>query len=314
MSSQAVIQEQKTTPLSSDDTPSVCAVVVAYIPDTFFKDRLCAILPQVDALVVVDNTPAGAVAWTSELPEDDIARIHLIENRANLGIAAALNQGLAYAVSNGYPWVLTLDQDTQCYPDMVDTLLQVASGCKSQPAIIGGNYFDTKRGRHEITARANHDCVESKTVITSGCLVDSTFLQSLGGFREDYFIDQVDHEICLRVRAYGRPVVITRKPIMAHSVGGQLGPKVPLLGWMLPDHSPLRKYYITRNSVVTVRTYWKNEPVWCLVRLSRLLLGLPSMVILEQDKWKKIHAFIAGFRDGVKTRMGPCRHSWLNRA
>ena len=292
-------------------TAKVCAVVIAYFPDTGFKDRLLQILSQVDALVVVDNTPRGDDAWRSEMPADDLARIQLIENRENLGIAKALNQGLAHAVSIKHRWILTLDQDTQCYPDMVRTLLEATAACTPEPAVTGGNYFDPKMGRHEAPTAAANNCIERKTVITSGCLVESAFAHSIGGFREDYFIDQVDNEFCLRVRAHGGRVVITAKPVMNHSVGGHSGPKVPFFGMTLPDHSPLRKYYITRNSVVTVRTYWKAEPIWCLKRLIRLMLGLPGMVLLERYKLTKTKAFAVGFVDGLNRRMGPCKKKWL---
>jgi rhamnosyltransferase len=247
------------------------------------------------------------------MPADDLGRIQLIENRENLGIAKALNQGLAHAIRIQRPWILTLDQDTECYPDMVQTLLQVAANCKPEASVVGGNYYDAKLRRHDVPNDAAGDCIERKTVITSGCLVDSAFARSIGGFREDYFIDQVDHEFCLRVRAHGRRVVITTKPVMDHSVGGNGGPKVPFLGLALPDHSPLRKYYITRNSIVTVRTYWKSEPTWCLVRISRLLLGVPSMILLERDRFTKILAFVTGFADAMRRRLGRCTRSQLTR-
>jgi rhamnosyltransferase len=301
----------RTSATSRNEAQGVCAVVVAYFPDDGFSGRLRIIAPQVDALVVVDNTLGQAGAWQTELTKDRTGRIHLISNRVNLGIAKALNQGLEYALKIDCRWILTLDQDSQCHPGMVQALLQTASSCEDKPVVIGGNYFDAKRGRHEVTVDGTEDCLERKTVITSGCMVDATFAQRIGGYREDYFIDQVDHEFCLRVRRHGRRVVISRKPVMDHSVGGHRGPKVPLLGMMLPDHSALRKYYITRNSVATVRAFWTREPAWSLVRMIRLFLGLPAMLLLEKDKSTKARAFAAGLRDGLGNRMGPCRHPWL---
>lgn len=307
----------ETTPLGPSPSPrgasGVCAVVVAYFPDDGFQDRLQLILPQVDALVVVDNSPGDAGRSSTQIPWDDNGQIHLVENRDNLGIAKALNQGLEHALQLNCRWLLTLDQDSRCQPDMVQTLLQVASSCKARPTVIGGNYFDAKRGRHEVTSDGSGECLEQKTVITSGCMVEASFAQAIGGFREDYFIDQVDHEFCLRARRHGRTVVISRKPVMDHSVGGHSGPKVPLRGSMLPDHSPLRKYYITRNSIVTARAYWVSEPAWCLARMARLFLGFPGMFLLEQDKFRKAKAFAVGLVDGLKNRMGPCRHTWLTR-
>jgi rhamnosyltransferase len=237
----------------------------------------------------------------------------LIENRSNLGISIALNQGLEHALKGGYKWILTLDQDTQCYPDMVDTLLKVSEACKTKPAVIGGNYLDPRNNGPFVPTGGAEDFLEQKTVITSGCLVDANVAAAIGGFREDYFIDQVDHEFCLRMRARGHKVVISRKPVMNHSVGRPGGARLPILG-VLPNHPPLRKYYIARNTVVTVADYWRQEPVWCLRRLVRLLLGLGLMALLEEQRFSKVRAFTGGIVDGLRRRMGPCPRKSINRA
>lgn len=282
----------------------VCAVVVAYFPDAGFSERLKSILFQVDALVVVDNTPTPAT-----LTEGG-GRTHLIENHRNVGVAAALNQGLEYALQIGCKWLLTLDQDTRCYPDMVATLLQVRETCKPNTAVIGGNYVDSQNHQMKVPPSGTTGFLEQRTVITSGSLVDAGVAQELGGFREDFFIDQVDHEFCLRARAHGYGVVISRKPVMEHSVGGVGGVWLPLLG-VLPNHPPLRKYYIARNTVVMVAKYWRREPGWCLRRSVRLLLGLFLMATLEKQRFAKVRAFAAGIMDGVHHRMGPCEREWL---
>ncbi len=302
------------TPPRPGDTEFACAVVVAFFPDDGFEERLRVLLPQVGMLVVVDNTPEGSCAQRLKGLEENRKCVHVIENRSNVGVAAALNQGLERALQLGYEWVLTLDQDTQCYPDMVQTLARVCAACEPPPAVIGGNYLDSRDGRLRVPAGRAEEFLEQKTVITSGSLVDANLARAIGGFREDYFIDQLDHEFCLRVRAHGRRVVISRKPVMMHSVGGSDGPRIPFLGIVLPSHPPLRKYYITRNSIVTVADYWRQEPEWCMRRLVRLLLGLGSMALLERDRIAKVRAFGAGLVDGLRRRMGPCLRERICRA
>jgi rhamnosyltransferase len=311
-----VKQELQTFPSTASPpetaAETVCAVVVAYFPDEGFAERLQDILPQVGELVVVDNTPRQGCAPQLMVLREGGRRIHLIENRRNTGIAAALNQGLDHALQIGCKWLLTLDQDTRCYPDMVATLLQVHEACEPKAAVIGGNYFDSQNRMLMVPPGGESACLEQKTVITSGSLVDAGVARAVGGFREDYFIDQVDHEFCLRMRAHGYRVVISRKPVMDHSVGGSGGVRLPLLG-ILPNHPPLRKYYIARNTVVTVAKYWRQEPHWCLRRSMRLLLGLLLMSTLEKQRLAKVRAFAAGVIDGLNNRMGPCEREWLYR-
>lgn len=291
---------------------NVCAVVVAYFPDDEFEARLQAILPQVARLVVVDNTPE-AIPPSPDLTAAWGDRLHYVANHANRGVAAALNQGLEYAWQQGLPWLLTLDQDTQCYPDMVGILGRVYEGCRPRPAVIGSNYFDPLNHRLKVQVGDETESLEQKTVITSGSLVATRVAGKLNGFREDYFIDQLDHEFCLRVRAYGYRVVISRRPAMAHSVGRPGGARLPFLG-VLPNHPPVRKYYIARNTVVTVAEYWRREPAWCLRRLVRLLLGLGEMALLEEHRFSKVHAFACGVVDGLRRRMGPCQRQSILQA
>lgn len=284
---------------------SVCAIVVAYFPDEEFNARLQAVLAQVTRVIVVDNTPQDSAVPRLAGSLKDAAKVHLIDNQVNRGIAAALNQGLHHAKDAGFNWVLTLDQDTRCFPDMVATLLAVSKACTSAPAVIGGNYLDPRNKHPEVPIGDAGTFLARKTVITSGCLVDVRIALVMGGFREDYFIDQVDHEFCLRARAHGHKVVISRKPVMIHSVGESGGVRLPLLG-VLPNHPPIRKYYIARNTVVTVMAYWRREPGWCLRRVVRLLLGLGGMALLENQGLSKVRAFAGGVMDGVRGRMGVC--------
>lgn len=305
-------QERQTLPTTGMSPEAVCAVVVAYFPDEGFAERLQNILPQVDAVVVVDNTPTSGCGQRLMKLTRSAGGIHLIENHRNAGIAVALNQGLEYALQIGCKWLLTLDQDTRSYPDMVTTLLYVHKSCEPEAAVIGGNYFDSQSNQLKVPPVGEMECLKQKTVITSGSLVDAGVARAVGGFREDYFIDQVDHEFCLRMRANGHQVVISRKLVMDHSVGEQGGVRLPVLG-ILPNHPPLRKYYIARNTMVTVAKYWWREPAWCLRRLARLLLGLVLMATLEKRRLTKIRAFAAGVSDGVRHRMGPCGREWLYR-
>lgn len=288
----------------------VCAVVVTYYPDVDLFRRLAIVLPQVDALVIVDNTPKGGRIW---LRDEDLLgseKVDLVRNYTNLGVAVALNQGLSRALELDCNWMLTLDQDSLCYPSMIAALLKVASSCIPEPVVIGGNYLDARNGVLKVPVGEPGEYVEQKTVITSGCLVNINFAKQIGGFRDDYFIDQVDHEFCLRARTHGGRVVLSRELTMEHSVGEQGGARIWGMGW-LPKHPPLRKYYIARNSIVTIRRYWHDEPEWCFRRGGRLLLGILLVVFFEPSPMVKVRAFAAGVLDAIAGRMGPAHQSWL---
>jgi len=288
---------------------SVCAVIVTYFPELNLTELVQQLLPQVAKIFIIDNTPQSTIHRCLTAFQD-MPEVVIKKNKTNLGIATALNQGLEFASNGSYQWILTLDQDSRCEPELVNTLLQVAMTCSPQPMIVGSNYFDPRSKQTKVRTGEAATFLEQKTVITSGSLVDVLLATAIGRFREDYFIDQVDHEFCLRARAHGHTVVISRKPLLIHSVGLSGGVRLPFLG-VLPNHAPLRKYYIARNTVVTIATYWRHEPEWCLRRLVRMVLGLAEMAILERHRFLKIRAFAEGVTDGMHRSMGPCQRRWL---
>src|SRR5271169_4782555 len=110
-------------PAPAANATDVCAVVVTYHPDSEFPERLARILPQVGALVIVDN---GSNETELKMLHEISANpsISLVPNAANLGVARALNIGIQRAALKS-SWVLLLDQDSLVDGDMVQGLLTV---------------------------------------------------------------------------------------------------------------------------------------------------------------------------------------------
>jgi rhamnosyltransferase len=281
---------------------NICAVVVVYYPDVGLEARLKRVLSQVARAVVVDNTPQP-ITVSMELQNEWGEQLHLISNKSNKGIATAINQGLHYAADHGFTWLLTLDQDSKCHTEMVATFAEVYAACPFVASVIGSNYYDPTNKTTKFREKGSLNWMEQKTVITSGSLINIALSKQIGGMRDDYFIDQVDHEFCLRARRNGARIIITRKSIMDHSVGLPGGVVLPCIG-TLPNHSTIRKYYITRNTITTILDYWKTEPIWCIKRTLKLLLGLMAIAILEESRVEKIIAFRNGMFDGIQKRMG----------
>lgn len=290
---------------------NICAVIVTYYPDADLGDRIERVAKQVGQTVVVDNgSPASCIARIREVARK--CDIHLILNPANEGIARALNAGADWAISRGYRWILTLDQDTSVGPDMIDSLAEVFR-CYPLPArlaVIGSNY------RHKVNGRVWCDDVigsngfpgkEMKTVLTSGSLISVDAFKEIGGFREEFFIDCVDHEYCLRARARGRHVVMTSKPLMEHGIGHLtehrlLWKKVGTL-----NHSPGRQYFMTRNTLILARDYVAKEPRWVLEYLWAWIKSILLVFLFEKDRLAKLRNIIHGCVDGVLRQTNACK-------
>lgn len=289
---------------------NTCAVIVTYHPDKGFPDRLERVLQQFPSAIVVDNGSRAA-----ELPgsRGDLPNVHLVLNRANLGIAAALNQGVSLAMRQGFQWVVTLDQDTVVAADMLATLLDVYQKSGGGKVIIGSNYRDAHRRRNYVEcADSVAGYQERKTLITSGTLVSLSVFETIGFFLEDYFIDSVDHEFCLRARAHGYRILISCQPVMEHSIGASVENPSRLRQLMAFNHSPTRKYFIARNTIATVKSYFLREPMWCVRQGWRLLSDFASILLFEGEKTKKMMAFVVGAIHGMLGKMGPIEKAWPN--
>jgi len=136
--------------------------------------------------------------------------------------------------------------------------------------------------------------------------------RKLRGFKEELFIDSVDHEFCLRARAHGCKVLITCEALMEQSIGMSLGNKGWLSKFSSFNHSPKRKYFIARNTLSTARTYLFREPLWSLRQFWRLAFDFASIILFEQNKIEKSRAFLVGVLHGLTGRLGPIEIAWPN--
>ena len=289
----------------------VCAVVVTYHPDAELPIRLRGIAQQVARVVIVDNGSSDAeVAILCEIAVDP--PVVLVLNGENLGLACALNIGIQRAALLGFSWALLLDQDSRVEGDMVTTLIAVyrAFPDKEHLAIIGSGF----RERHRRSPKAakfefsGEEWDEVKEVITSGSLVSLKAYSNIGPFREEFFIDYVDSEYCVRATAKGYRALKTRRPLMSHSIGR---PTQHRLLWMkkwTSNHSPDRRYYIARNHTVMLRESGKYIlGSWALISLLSCWTAWKRIALYEESKASKIAAVFFGWWDGIQGNMGPRR-------
>lgn len=284
----------------------VCAVLVTYHPDSRICDRIKKVAVQVAQTVVVDNgSPNSSIEPIRELASR--LAIQLIPNDSNRGLASALNTGIRWAVSRGFRWVLTLDQDTVVAPDMVEALAEVIHGdsAPEQLAVVGSNYRDKVNGRlfcEQIRGTNGLAGKEMISVLTSGSLISINAFHALGGFRDDFFIDCVDHEYCLRARAHGFHVLMTYKPVMEHGIGYLSEHQLLWKKICTSNHSPIRQYFMTRNSIMLVAEYLNKEPRWILGYVWAWLKSIVVIFLFERERLAKIKNMIRGCFDGLLGR------------
>ena len=279
----------------------VCAILISYHPDAELPRRATRLLEQAGSLVIVDN---GSGEETQQMLHGIAAdsRVSLVLNCANLGVAAALNSGVEHARASGFAWVLLLDQDSDPHEDMLSSLIEVRAAYPepARVAVIGAGFGEDARPAPAAAWQ------EVESVITSGSLIPLVLHAAIGPFRDEFFIDYVDSEYCMRARAQGYRVIKTTKPLMSHTIGAPTRHEVFGLSKWTTNHSPDRRYYIARNDTVMLREYGGYAfGSWALKSLSRRLRTCKRIMLYERSKARKIAAVSAGWWDGVRGRMGP---------
>lgn len=289
--------------------PRICGIIVTYNPGSYILENVNRLCEQVDEAVIVDN---GSSTTAKELLRalDGQGTIKLIFNPENLGIAAALNIGLNYALSYGYEWAATFDQDSRVTAGMLQTMLGVTAELElDQVAILAPRYRDQSTGR--VTSYAKTDLVsredgysELVTTITSGNLVNLKAFREIGPFKEDLFIDYVDKEYCLRCGVMGYKVYEIFSAVLEHNLGvpsqHQFLGKRPVT----TNHSPLRRYYIFRNRIYVYKQYFGSHPSWVVRDMSASLKEVLKIVLFEENRRKKLKSIFRGIGHGMIGRFG----------
>lgn len=293
---------------------NICAVIVTYFPDADFSKRVALVALQVDRVVIVDNNSDPATVLVLENLAEHLG-VALILNETNLGVGAALNQGLEWLADRGYRWALTLDQDTVLKEDMVESLCSIYANCPEpeKVGIIGCNNFDANSGilrfKHPKLDKGLYE--EVKVLITSGSLMSLDAFEKVGSFRNDFFIDGIDHEYCLRLVANQYKVLLSLYPGMLHSLGNQ---RVHRFLWRRPiteNYKPFRHYYIIRNQLVLAQQFIGIETKWVVKNLVNSFKKIFIVLLFEEDKLHKTYAVLLGTLHGLMGKTGKLKSRLL---
>jgi rhamnosyltransferase len=260
--------------------------------------------------VIVDNGSAS-VERDMLLEAAAQPKISVVFNDENLGLARALNIGIQRAAALQYSWVLLLDQDSRVDRDMVYRLsgIRAAFPDPARLAVVGSNYGDIGKRTSDAGSpdpeTADEPWEEVEQVITSGSLLSLPAHFAIGPFREEFFIDYIDEEYCLRAKANGYRVIRSRRELMSHVIGAPTAHRFLGFTRSTSNHGPDRRYYIARNNTVLLHEFRNYRGgMWVLKSFGRCLRLCKRIALYESMKSRKIAAVMHGWWDGIRGNMG----------
>ncbi|WP_294174542.1 glycosyltransferase family 2 protein [uncultured Clostridium sp.] len=280
---------------------SVAAVIITYNVENDFKERINKLKGKVDEIIVVDNgSKAETINMLKEL-EKEVTVIYLEDNK---GIASALNKGIKYSIEKGYNWILTLDHDSIITDNMIKNMLTCYDGLnnelKEKVAMLVPVHVEEKEyqnGSNINEEKDSNSYIEVLTEITSGALTKAEIYKNVGMYDEKLFIDLVDHDYCLSLNKKGFKIIQVNNATLIHNLGESVKKSVLGLKMIPTNHSPLRRYYMSRNRHYIWDKYKEDFPSWVLTDKRRFITENLKIVLFEDNKIEKFKYIKKGIKD-----------------
>ena len=210
--------------------------------------------------IVLVNNDSNIVLSSSAFPLIQ-QKLHIINNKKNLGFSAGVNVGVKFALSKGADKILILNNDTKILKPILKTLVAILDSDKSigivSPAIQfelnKKNIFDVGGKINKFFLRTSHDEVlsvnglksrEVKYVSGAAMLIKKEVFKKIGFFDERFFLYYEDVDFCLRAQKKGFKIIVDPEAVILHSLSKTIG-KV----------SPLGVYYQTKSALVFANKY-----------------------------------------------------------
>lgn len=295
---------------------SISSIVITYNPNIdVLKNQLYQLSNQCDKTIIVDNNSSNIKQIKEIISAINYSVIQLIPLDENLGLGAAQNIGIKISRAKNFDFSILFDDDSCISNNFISELISEHKRIKDKHgdiSAIGPSFWDPDSDIfypsciyygpfiRRINHSTNNPPIESTFIIASGCLFDNSIFDMVGLMNEDLFIDYVDVEWCLRARSLGFKCYTSNKVTMAHSVGDS---RRKILGRTISVHSPLRRYYLTRNCIkISGLNY---VPIGYKIR-EIVLCGLRFIISYyhSQKKGDTLYYFAKGVIDGFTNKNG----------
>lgn len=279
-------------------TDKVCCIFVLFFPKCDFLQTLAQMSEHGYSVVVVSNGADDLLLCQIR----EIPNVQLIDNRTNLGLAIALNQGIHRAFLEPHvDYVALFDQDSKPDKDLPRALsVEINS---ASIACVGPKLIDVKSTRasykHHNSAAGERGTL---SIPTSGTVISRSAFQLVGPMMEALFIDGIDHEWCLRAVAKGLKVKISEKVSMFHNMGDS---EFNWFGEYKPLHkNPIRHFYIVRNAIY-LGLHGQLPMGWRFVELLKTLRRIPVYFWISSNRVQSFKLICQAIADGVMGQLGP---------
>jgi rhamnosyltransferase len=269
------------------------ACVILYEPDDAVIKNIDSYINYIDKLLIYDNSLTSKEFLFSNHSHKENIIYHFLHG--NKGIASALNLAGREAIELGYQWLLTMDQDSS-FNDYEFFRIFNEQTNKETTAIYAPVHVDEYD--------PNQSVQDVMFAMTSGNLLNLEIFKQIGGFEDKLFIDEVDHDYCLKAKNDGYSIKKICVSIN-HSVGKHRNVSMFGRQEVFFIHTPLRLYYIVRNNFYVFQKYNNTFPQLVEHRKKMLRKSLIGNLVFDLIRApQKLYYIIKGYMDFRNNRFG----------
>ena len=274
----------------------IAGIVTLYKQEEDVLKNIDSYINSIDKLYIVDDNSDDS--FKNKINN---SKIEYIPNYKNIGVATALNIGANKAIKEGYKWLLTMDQDSS-FENSNDVSKMIEYIEKIDTSKVG-----LVTPWHVINTGVKKQSEEVDNpfeVMTSGNIINLDAYLEIGGFKDIYFIDDIDIEYCMNLNKHGYRIDRLNYIELKHDLGDIEVKHFLNRDFVCSNHNYIRRYYMVRNTFYLCDSYKDIYPDYCSF-LKRGLRGqLQNIILFEKDKFRKIRNMYRGYKDYRKKKVG----------
>lgn len=299
----------------------VCVVIPVYNGRRIVDKCINALLNQSrkpDKIICVDDaSPDNSSKYIIE----KFPSVKVIKNKCNIGASGTYAKGIKWAYKNGCDYIWLLDQDDIPFKDALENILKLQKGSNS--TIFTSTLINPQtRTIYRMLAKHSIELdrpYEAEVVDFAGMLLSRAVIKKVGYPLKELTMDAADWEYCLRCRKMGYKIYVVPQSKVYH-VGGKpkivklltkkihyrlVGKKIVRISskYGVTRVDPPKRYYTRIKNTILVMKLPYATNFFRKFALMQIFKQFFKIILYEDDKARKIVAFLQGFVDGFLRRL-----------
>lgn len=277
------------------------SVVVLYNP--IYKDlekNIKSFGKNVKTIFLIDNSEISKIEEINKIKKI-YSNIHYIWLGKNKGIAVALNLAAKLSLRQGVKWLLTMDQDSYFEDQHFKKFLGIFGEYEDKDKV--GIFSPYHKFKPELNKEV-YKYLKVDKVMTSGNLLNLEVYNKVGKFKEEFFIDEIDHEYCKRLINNNFEIILCNEIILNHKLGNL---KKVKKNKYITEHNYVRIYYIIRNKLYMAKNYLDLKKEY----KKQIKNDILRILKYEDEKILKLKMCWLAYRDFKASKMGKIPNEYL---